>query len=77
MGTFAYYFLYVRMLLKGFSNRKSLTFTGLTVLCLVVGLLIMDYGMVEYYSRSAQIFIALAWSVLVGLCGDGQKEQPA
>ena len=77
VGTFAYYFLYVRMLLKGFSNRKSLTFTGLTVLCLVVGLLIMDYGMVEYYSRSAQIFIALAWSVLVGLCGDGQKEQPA
>lgn len=66
VGTVVYYFLFVQMAVKGFLNRKRMSFISITILCLLVGLIVMDYGMVEYYSRDAQLFLVLAWSVLVG-----------
>ena len=74
VGTAVYYFLYVQMAVKGFMSRKRLSFTGITMLCLLVGLIVMDYGMVEYYSRDAQLFIVLAWTVLVGCENDTTRD---
>lgn len=74
VGTVVYYFLYAKMAVTGLLNRKEMTFLGLTTLSLVVGLLVMDYGMVEYYSRDAQLFLALAWAVLVGCGPDDAKD---
>lgn len=67
VGTAIYYAIYVAILARGIKRVRRLPYTFLVLLCLALGLLVMDYGMVEYYSRDAQLFIMLSWSALVGL----------
>lgn len=66
IGLALYYVVYAQILIVGFKQRRNLSYSYLVLLSLVIGLLIMDYGMVEYYSRDAQLFIMLAWSALAG-----------
>lgn len=66
IGMIAYYFIYLRLLVIGLIDRKRMPFLGLTAFCLLIGLLVMDYGLVDYYSRDAQLFIVLVWTILIG-----------
>jgi O-antigen ligase len=62
VGTIVYYTMPVILLLKGLRYHRRLFLPYLILLCLVICMLVMDYGMVEYYSRNSQMFIALVWA---------------
>lgn len=65
LGLLVYYSCYVSIICSAVRNRTQLTFADFTILCLTLGILIMDYGNVEYYYRNSQLFIALAWAAIV------------
>ena len=75
IGAVSYYFLHVVLIARGFLHRRSLAFQDVTVFCLLIGLLIMDYGFVDYYSRGAQLFLVLAWAVLCKCNRDEEAEE--
>ena len=74
VGTSVYYFIYVKMIASGLSRRKKLSFLELISVCLLIGLLVMDYGLVDYYSRDAQLFIVLVWAIMNGFHEFGYLE---
>lgn len=64
LGFISYYSMYIFLMFKSLSNYKKLSSVSVTIICLIVGQLIMEYGMVDYYSRYVQLYVAIAYSIL-------------
>lgn len=65
LGFVTYYSMYVFLIFKGLLNYKKISSTTISMICLISGQLIMEYGMVDYYSRYTQLYIVIAYSMLV------------
>lgn len=61
IGTIAYYFNYIRMLVISIGNIRKITKTELLFIGLLIALLISEYGLVTYYDKYVQIVLVIIW----------------
>lgn len=71
VGLVAFYWLYVVIIVRGFKLRSAFNSTQSMILTLMVTLILIEYGAIDYYSRIFMAFVGLAW---VALCTDTGRE---
>lgn len=75
IGLVLFYWIYYTIIRTGFKKHQALQPIQTMILSLVISLLVIEYGFVDYYSRVFMAFVAVAW---VAICTDtlnrtGQK----
>lgn len=64
VGVVLFYWFYVMVIVLGLRRGNSLSATGAMFLSVLIGLLSVEYGMVDYFSRIFMLYVAMAWVVL-------------
>ena len=64
VGTIAYYFNYVWMLISSVRNVRKITKSELLFIGILVALIISEYGLVTYYDKYVQVILILIWMII-------------
>lgn len=64
VGTIAYYFNYVWMLISSVRNARKITKSELLFIGILVALIISEYGLVTYYDKYVQVNLILIWMII-------------
>lgn len=71
VGFVLFYWLYVVIIGTGLKHRSRLNSVQAMVFSLLVALLLMEYGAIDYYSRVIMAFVGVAW---VTICTDTVRD---
>lgn len=67
IGASIYYFIYIKILVKALSMKKNIKPLQLIMSCILVSIIVGEYGMVTYIEIYVQILLALTWMLLFPL----------
>lgn len=73
IGTIAYYFNYIKMIVISVTNVRKVTKTELLFIGILVALLIGEYGLVTYYDKYVQVVLVIIWMFIVPLKNEKYK----
>lgn len=76
VGFLLFYWLYAVIILVGLRKMSSMVPTQAMLLALLVTLLLMEYGQVDYYNRFFMAFVAIAWVAVCTRTLDAENEVP-
>lgn len=75
IGASIYYFIYIKILVKALSMKKNIKPLQLIMSCILVSIMVGEYGMVTYIEIYVQILLALTWILLFPLAEKENRKE--